>query len=77
MTALQAEVLELKANSNRAAKGVIIESRLDRGRGAVATVLIQNGALHEGDAVVVGSHSGRIRALVDAAGKKVEDGGAV
>ncbi len=75
MTALQAEVLELRANSNRAAKGVIIESRLDRGRGAVATVLIQNGALHEGDAVVVGSHSGRIRALVDPAGKKVKTAG--
>ncbi|MGH7335413.1 MAG: translation initiation factor IF-2 [Candidatus Rokuibacteriota bacterium] len=75
MTALQAEVLELKANSSRAAKGVIIESRLDRGRGPVATVLIQNGALHEGDAVVVGSHSGRIRALVDPAGKKVKGAG--
>jgi len=75
MTALQAEVLELKANPNRAAKGVIIESRLDRGRGPVATVLIQNGVLHEGDAVVVGSHSGRIRALVDPAGKKVKTAG--
>ncbi len=75
MTALQAEVLELKANPNRAAKGVIIESRLDRGRGPVATVLIQNGALREGDAVVVGSHSGRIRALVDPAGKKVKTAG--
>jgi translation initiation factor IF-2 len=75
MTALQAEVLELRANPNRAAKGVIIESRLDRGRGPVATVLIQNGALHEGDAVVVGSHSGRIRALVDPAGKKVKTAG--
>jgi translation initiation factor IF-2 len=75
MTALQAEVLELKANPNRAAKGVIIESRLDRGRGPVATVLIRTGALHEGDAVVVGSHSGRIRALVDPAGKKVKTAG--
>jgi translation initiation factor IF-2 len=75
MTALQAEVLELKANPNRAAKGVIIESRLDRGRGAVATVLIQTGSLREGDAVVVGAHSGRIRALVDASGKKVKSAG--
>jgi translation initiation factor IF-2 len=75
MTALQAEVLELKANANRAAKGVIIESRLDRGRGPVATVLIQSGSLHEGDAVVVGSHSGRIRALVDPSGKKVKVAG--
>jgi translation initiation factor IF-2 len=75
MTALQAEVLELKANANRAAKGVIIESRLDRGRGPVATVLVQNGTLREGDAVVAGSHSGRIRALIDPAGRKVKNAG--
>ena len=75
MTALQAEVLELKANANRAAKGVIIESRLDRGRGPVATALIQNGTLKEGDAIVAGSHSGRIRALIDATGKKVKAAG--
>jgi translation initiation factor IF-2 len=75
MTALQAEVLELKANANRAAKGVIIESRLDRGRGPVATVLVQNGTLREGDAVVAGSHSGRIRALTDPAGKRVKTAG--
>jgi hypothetical protein len=54
---------------------VIIESRLDRGRGPVATVLIQSGSLHEGDAVVVGAHSGRIRALVDPSGKKVKSAG--
>jgi translation initiation factor IF-2 len=75
MTALQAEILELKANPNRAAKGVIIESRLDRGRGPVATVLVQNGTLREGDAVVVGAHSGRIRALIDPSGKKVKSAG--
>ena len=75
MTALQSEVLELKANPARAARGVIIEGRLDRGRGPVATVLIQNGTLHEGDAVVVGSHSGRIRALIDPAGRKVREAG--
>ncbi len=75
MTALQSEILELKANPNRAAKGVIIESRLDRGRGPVATALIQNGTLKEGDAVVVGSHSGRIRALIDPTGKKVKSAG--
>jgi len=75
MTALQSEVLELKANPNRNARGVIIEGRLDRGRGPVATVLIQNGTLHEGDAVVVGSHSGRIRALIDHTGKKVKAAG--
>jgi translation initiation factor IF-2 len=75
MTALQAEVLELRANPNRAAKGVIIESRLDRGRGAVATALIRTGTLKEGDAVVVGAHSGRIRALIDPTGKKVKVAG--
>jgi translation initiation factor IF-2 len=75
MTALQSEVLELKANSTRAARGVIIEGRLDRGRGPVATVLIQNGTLREGDAVVVGAHSGRIRALIDPSGKKVKTAG--
>jgi translation initiation factor IF-2 len=75
MTALQAEVLELKANPNRAAKGVIIESRLDRGRGPVATALIQNGTLKEGDAIVAGSYSGRIRALIDPSGKKVKSAG--
>jgi translation initiation factor IF-2 len=75
MTALQAEVLELKANPNRAAKGVIIESRLDRGRGPVATALVQSGTLREGDAVVAGSHSGRIRALIDPSGKKVKTAG--
>ena len=75
MTALQSEILELRANPARAAKGVIIESRLDRGRGAVATVLVRNGTLHEGDAVVVGAYSGRIRALVDPAGKKTRAAG--
>jgi len=75
MTALQSEILELKANPNRAAKGVIIESRLDRGRGPVATALIQSGTLHEGDAVVVGANSGRIRALVDPTGRKVKTAG--
>src|SRR5438309_1404309 len=75
MTALQSEILELKANSSRAAKGVIIEGRLDRGRGPVATALIQNGSLREGDAVVVGSYSGRVRSLLDPAGKKVKVAG--
>src|SRR5437867_4122883 len=75
MSALQAEILELKANPNRAAKGVVIESRLDRGRGPVATVLVQTGTLKEGDAVVVGANSGRIRALLDPAGRKVKSAG--
>jgi translation initiation factor IF-2 len=75
MTALQSEILELKANATRAAKGVIIEGRLDRGRGPVATALIQNGTLKEGDAVVVGSYSGRVRSLIDPSGKKVKFAG--
>jgi translation initiation factor IF-2 len=70
MTALQAEVLELRANPNRAARGVIVEGRLDRGRGPVATVLIQSGTLKEGDAVVIGQHSGRVRAMFSDRGKK-------
>jgi translation initiation factor IF-2 len=71
MTALQAEVLELRANPNRAARGTIVEGRLDRGRGPVATVLIQSGTLKEGDAVVVGQQSGRVRAMFNDRGKKV------
>ena len=63
MTALQAEVMELKANPNRAARGVVVEAKLDRGRGPVATVLIQQGTLHEGDIVVVGQHYGKVRAM--------------
>jgi translation initiation factor IF-2 len=75
MTALQAEVLELRANPSRAARGIIVEGRLDRGRGPVATVLIQSGTLKEGDAVVIGQHSGRIRAMFSDRGKKVAKAG--
>ena len=75
MTGLQAEILELKANPNRAGKGVIIEGRLDKGRGSVATVLIQQGTLKEGDAVVVGQHSGRVRAMFSHVGKKIRAAG--
>jgi len=75
MTALQAEVLELRANPNRAARGIIVEGRLDRGRGPVATALIQSGTLKEGDAVVVGSYSGRVRAMFSDRGKKVSTAG--
>ncbi|MCI0548923.1 MAG: translation initiation factor IF-2, partial [Candidatus Rokubacteria bacterium] len=75
MMALQAEILELKANPNRAARGVIVEGRLDRGRGPVATALIQSGTLKDGDAVVVGSHSGRVRAMFSDRGKKVPKAG--
>jgi len=72
---LEAELRDLKANKNRRAAGVVIESALDRGRGAVATVLIQNGTLRVGDVVVVGSAYGKIRALVDDKGKQVKKAG--
>jgi translation initiation factor IF-2 len=62
---LQAEVLDLKANSSRAAEGSVIEARLDKGRGPVATVLVQRGTLHVGDIVVAGSQWGRVRSLLD------------
>jgi translation initiation factor IF-2 len=69
--ALQAEVLELKANPNRPAEGTVIEARLDRGRGPVATVLVQRGTLKQGDIVVAGSEWGRVRALVSDSGNSV------
>ena len=69
--ALQSEVLELRANPNRAAEGTVIEARLDRGRGPVATVLVQRGTLKPGDIVVAGSEWGRVRALVSDAGHAV------
>ncbi len=65
MLALQTEILELRANPNRTGRGVVIESRLDKGRGPAATVLVQSGTFHQGDTVVVGSVMGRIRAIVD------------
>ena len=71
MIALQAEVLELKANPNRPAEGTVIEARLDRGRGPVATVLVQRGTLKPGDIVVAGSEWGRVRALVSDTGHSV------
>jgi translation initiation factor IF-2 len=72
---LQAEVLELKAPVNAPAKGVIIEARLDRGRGAVATMLVQSGTLHRGDVVLSGAVFGRLRALVDESGRTVQSVG--
>jgi translation initiation factor IF-2 len=71
MIALQAELLELKANPNRAAEGTVIEARLDRGRGPVATVLVQRGTLKPGDIVVAGSEWGRVRALLSDSGHSV------
>jgi translation initiation factor IF-2 len=72
---LEADLRELKANKNRRAAGVVIESALDRGRGPVATVLVQNGTLRVGDVVVVGGTFGKIRALVDDKGKQVKKAG--
>jgi translation initiation factor IF-2 len=75
MILLQAEVLELKANRNRFAKGVVIEAKLERGRGPVATVLVQSGTLRGGEAFVVGTFSGRVRALISDTGAKVNEAG--
>jgi translation initiation factor IF-2 len=75
MIGLQAEILDLKANPTRAAEGTVIEAKLDRGRGSVATVLVQRGTLHAGDIVVAGAEWGRVRALVSDAGEPVENAG--
>ncbi len=72
---LEADIRELRANRNRRATGVVIESALDRGRGAVATVLVQNGTLRVGDIVVVGGTYGKVRALIDDRGKQVKKAG--
>lgn len=75
MILLQSEVLELKANPDRKATGYVVESRLDVGRGAVATVLVKHGTLRDGDPVVCGLHSGRIRAMIDDAGNRISEAG--
>jgi translation initiation factor IF-2 len=72
---LQSEVLELRANPDRAAQGTIIEAKLERGRGSVATVLVQSGTLNVGDVFIAGSEWGRVRALIDERGKNVESAG--
>ncbi len=72
---LQAEVLELKANPDKPARGHIVEARLDKGRGPVGTVLISEGTLHQGDAFVCGKFSGRVRALFNDQGKKIKSAG--
>ena len=72
---LVAEMKELKANPQKRAKGIVIESKLDRGRGPVATVLVQNGTLHQGDYVIVGPATGRVRAMIDDKGKTVKVAG--
>ncbi|MGA9409589.1 MAG: translation initiation factor IF-2 [Roseobacter sp.] len=73
--ALQAEILELKANPNRAAVGAVIEAQLDVGRGPVATVLVQNGTLRQGDIFVVGEQYGKVRALINDKGERVKEAG--
>ncbi len=72
---LQAEVLELKAVRESPASGLVIEARLDKGRGPVATVLVQRGTLHKGDVVLAGTESGRVRAMVDELGRQIKQAG--
>ena len=72
---LQSELLELKANPDRAADGVVVEAKVERGRGSVATVLVQRGTLKQGDILVVGAESGRVRALLDDRGQKLTEAG--
>ena len=75
MVLLTADMQELKANPNRQAKGAVIEAKLDRGRGPVATVLVQNGTLHAGDTVIAGKAVGRVRVMTDERGRKLENAG--
>lgn len=75
MITLTAEVQELKANHQKKARGTVIEAALDKGRGSVATVLVQNGTLHVGDPIVVGCAHGRVRAMIDDKGNKVKSAG--
>ncbi|MBU3153786.1 translation initiation factor IF-2 [Clostridium estertheticum] len=75
MILITAEMLELKANTKRHAKGTVIEGKLDKGRGPLATLLVQNGTLHTGDSIIVGSTYGRIRAMFDDKGKKIKTAG--
>jgi translation initiation factor IF-2 len=75
MILLQAEIMELKANPEKMARGTIIEAKLDKGRGPVATVLVQSGKLHIGEAFISGTHSGKVRALNDDTGKRISEAG--
>ena len=75
MVILSADMLELKANPERKAKGTVIESRLDKGRGPVATVLVQNGTLRQGDVVVAGTAVGRVRVMTDDKGTRIKEAG--
>lgn len=75
MVLLTAEMQELKANASRNARGTVVEAKLDKGRGPVATLLVQNGTLHVGDSIIVGTTYGRIRAMFDDKGKKIKSAG--
>ena len=75
MVLLTAEMADLKANPNRKARGTVIEAKLDKGRGPVATLLVQNGTLHAGDTVIAGTSVGRVRAMTNDDGKKIESAG--
>ena len=75
MVVLTAEMQELKANPNRSAHGAVIEARLDKGRGPVATLLVQNGTLHQGDIIIAGTAVGRVRAMTNARGEKLKEAG--
>ena len=75
MILLQADVMQLRANPNRMARGVIIEAKLDKNRGPLATVLLQNGTLHVGDNIVAGMASGRVRAMLNDRGERVKEAG--
>ena len=74
---LTAEMAELKANPNRAAKGTVIEARLDKARGPVATLLVQNGTLHQGDTIIAGTAVGRVRVMTERQGPHGQDGRAL
>jgi translation initiation factor IF-2 len=72
---LQSEMLELKGNPNKSARGSIVEAKLDKSKGPIATVLIRNGTLHQGESFICGEHYGRVRAMLDYEGKKLKSAG--
>src|SRR4029434_421183 len=75
MLALQAELLELRANPNKAAKGHVVEARLDRARGAISTILVEDGTLHVGDLVIAGECAGKVRAMLGDKGQSLTEAG--